>query len=97
MRYTDATTLNRKGREGAITGPPKHIMKDIKCYFDSDHKCLGTIDNFYGDYYANEYLTLPEGFDPIGKHYSELLQVEAVEHSARSDKILDELNASCNQ
>jgi len=52
-----------------------------RCYFDSEHICLGTIHDFYGDYYASDDITLPEGYNPKGKGYTELLtQAWVLEH-----------------
>lgn len=54
-----------------------------RCYFDSDHICLGTINDFYSDYYASDDIALPEDYNPKGKRYTQILNETwmAVHHS----------------
>ena len=44
-----------------------------KVYFDINQIALGTIWDFYGDYYANEMIDLKGNYDVIGKTYSNLI------------------------
>ena len=63
----------------------------LKCYFDAQHICLGTITNFYGDYYANEYMDLPDGFRPEGMSYADLTRIEDQQREKRLDALFDEV------
>jgi predicted ATP-dependent protease len=47
-------------------------VRDLRVYFDINQVALGTIDNFYGDYYANEDMKVVEGFEVVGKTYTEI-------------------------
>ena len=62
--------------------------ENLKCYFDKHRICIGTIDDFYGDYYANEYYRLPFTVDPIGKP-SHILAV--IEHEFNMARIAFDL------
>ena len=65
-------------------GPMRRSDEYLKCYFNAERICIGTIDDFYGDYYANEYYRLPFTIDPIGKRSSEL---EALEHEFNMERM----------
>lgn len=46
-----------------------------KCYFskiNDRYLCVGTIHDFFGEYYASTHFVLPEGYDPTDKTYLEL-------------------------
>lgn len=64
-------------------------METTKIYFSQEKVALGTIEDYYGDYYASEELTL----DPAqviggikGKTYSEL---QAISKYLRAENALD--------
>ena len=46
--------------------PTRRSAEYLKCYFNAEHICIGTIDDFYGDYFANEYYRLPFTINPVG-------------------------------
>ena len=46
--------------------PMRRSDEYLKCYFNAEHICIGTIDDFYGDYFANEYYRLPFTINPVG-------------------------------
>ena len=64
--------------------PMRRTDENLKCYFNVERICIGTIDDFYGDYFANEYYRLPFTIDPIGKRSSEL---ERVEHEFNMERM----------
>lgn len=59
------------------------MPKPTKVYFDADKVALGTVDNYYGDYYASETFTLDEGFDVKGKTHQEIRNIHMDGVSAR--------------
>lgn len=44
-----------------------------KVYFDENKIALGTSDDYFGEYFISEWLTLPDGVIIEGKSYSLLL------------------------
>jgi hypothetical protein len=54
----------------------RRSAEHLKCYFNDEHICIGTIDDFYGDYFANEYYRLPFTIAPIGKSSKDLSFIE---------------------
>lgn len=53
-------------------------MESIKVYFNSDKVALGTIEDYYGDYYASEEIRIDPTRTPggiTGKTHSELLAI----------------------
>jgi hypothetical protein len=61
----------------------RRVDENLKCYFDKDLVCIGTIDDFYGDYYVNEYYKLPFTVNPIGKSARELGAIQHEFNMAR--------------
>jgi hypothetical protein len=43
-----------------------------KVYFNAEGLALGTSEDYFGDYYANEKVRLPPGCNPVGRTLAQL-------------------------
>jgi hypothetical protein len=73
----------KNSEDDTVVEVKSNNKKKIRLYFDSDRVCLGGVCNhwwqkdFCGDYWASDYFWLPYGYNPTGKHLSELQQYQS--------------------